>query len=76
MLGGGAGNGTLNNCTLTGNSANDGGGAYGGTLNNCTLTGNSADEAGGGAYYGHAEQLHTDRQLGWIQRRRGLLAAR
>ena len=44
--------GTLNNCTLTGNSAAVGGGAYGGTLNNCTLTGNSADYGGGGAYGG------------------------
>jgi hypothetical protein len=41
--GGGAVGGTLNHCTLTGNSD---GGAYGGTLNNCTLSGNS----GGGAY--------------------------
>jgi hypothetical protein len=47
--------GTLNNCTLTGNSATGfsygqgGGGAYGGTLNNCTLTGNSASTAGGAA---------------------------
>ncbi|HXR47276.1 MAG TPA: choice-of-anchor Q domain-containing protein [Candidatus Limnocylindrales bacterium] len=50
-IGGGAYGGTLNNCTLTGNSAYDGGGgagAYGSTLNNCTLTGNSAG-AGGGA---------------------------
>ena len=33
--------GTLNNCTLSGNSAPTyAGGAYGGTLNNCTLYGN------------------------------------
>jgi hypothetical protein len=53
--GGGAYGGTLNNCTLTGNSVivggpvpltytayAAGGGAYDCTLNNCTLTGNSA----------------------------------
>jgi hypothetical protein len=56
----------LNNCTLTGNSANGqtyygyyvpgfGGGACSDgyqpcTLNNCTLTGNSASDEGGGAY--------------------------
>jgi len=45
--GGGAYGGTLNNCTLTGNSD---GGAYGCTLNNCTLSGNS------GYYGGGAEQ--------------------
>jgi hypothetical protein len=39
--GGGAYGGTLNNCTLTGNSA-FAGGACDSTLNNCTLTGNSA----------------------------------
>jgi hypothetical protein len=48
--GGGAYGGTLNNCTLTGNSASwYGGGAIESRLNNCTLTGNSALE-GGGAY--------------------------
>jgi hypothetical protein len=41
--GGGAYGGTLNNCTLTGNSAKwGGGGACGCTLNRCTLTGNYA----------------------------------
>ena len=40
--GGGAYDGTLNNCMLTGNSAESGGGAYGGTLNNCMLTDNRA----------------------------------
>jgi hypothetical protein len=44
--GGGAYGGTLNNCTLIGNS---GGGAESCTLNNCTLTGNSAGYQGGGA---------------------------
>jgi hypothetical protein len=54
--GGGAGGGTLNNCTLSGNSANGnqvyagvGGGASYSTLNNCTLTGNLASDNGGGA---------------------------
>ena len=48
--GGGAFHGTLNNCTLSGNSAQRGGGASSGTLNNCTLAGNSALQCGGGAY--------------------------
>ena len=87
--GGGAYGGTLNNCTLTGNSAYDGGGAYGGTLNNCTLTGNTANGywfqslggsffvsgAGGGAYGCTLEQLHVDRQLGQL-RWRGCLFGR
>jgi len=56
--GGGAYGGTLNNCTLIGNSAQGqgcigcetfGGGAYGGTFNNCTLSGNSASGGGGAA---------------------------
>src|SRR5262249_24504363 len=49
--GGGAYSGTLNNCTLSGNSALHGGGAYRTTLNNCTLCANSA-ESGGGVYNG------------------------
>ena len=62
--GGGASDGMLNNCTLTGNSAiSYGGGAYEGTLNNCTLTGNSADLWRRGLLW-HAQQLHADRQLG------------
>jgi hypothetical protein len=47
--GGGASGGTLNHCTLTGNSADSGGGAHESTLNHCTLTGNSASSGGGGA---------------------------
>ena len=49
--GGGAYGGTLNNCTLTSNSARNGngGGAYCCTLNNCTLTGNWASYGGGAA---------------------------
>jgi hypothetical protein len=54
--GGGASGGTLNDCTLTSNSATgvygSGGGAYWGTLNNCTLTGNSAGYGGGGVCSG------------------------
>ena len=59
--GGGAYGCTLNNCTLTGNSAHHGGGSYGGTLNNCILVGNSAyyiisgespDEGVGGGSFG------------------------
>ena len=54
--GGGAFSGTLNNCTLTANSAfGDGGGSSSGTLKNCTLTSNSATGqygTGGGASSG------------------------
>jgi hypothetical protein len=51
IAGGGAYQGTVNNCTLTGNAASEGGGASGGTLDNCSLTSNSAtDGVGGGAY--------------------------
>ena len=46
-IGGGVCYGTLNNCALSGNSAELGGGACYGTLNNCTLSGNSADWGGG-----------------------------
>jgi len=49
--GGGAYGGTLDNCVLTGNSANYGGGTYYCTLNNCALSGNSSGSYGGGAYY-------------------------
>jgi len=40
--GGGSYCGTLNNCVLSGNEADDGGGASCGILNNCTLSGNKA----------------------------------
>ena len=50
--GGGSCYGTLNNCTLSGNTAtSSGGGSYYGTLNNCTLSGNTA-ASGSGSYYG------------------------
>jgi hypothetical protein len=49
--GGGSYSGTLSNCTLAGNSAENGGGASHGTLNYCALTANSA-LYGGGASYG------------------------
>jgi hypothetical protein len=47
--GGGACFGTLNNCTVTSNSANYGGGAWSAALNSCALTNNTAG-SGGGAY--------------------------
>jgi hypothetical protein len=50
--GGAAYSGTLNNCTLTGNSAAFGGGAYGSTLTQCRLDGNTAVTAAGGAFSG------------------------
>jgi hypothetical protein len=47
VLGAGSFSGTLNNCTLSNNVAqNAGGGAYNGTLNNCLVTGNSASYGG------------------------------
>jgi hypothetical protein len=49
--GGGVFSGTLNNCTLSGNSASQGGGACSAILNSCALNGNSATW-GGGAEYG------------------------
>jgi len=50
-IGGGVYGGTLFNCTLTGNSANDfGGGAYASRLYNCTLTHNTTTGYGGGTY--------------------------
>ncbi len=49
--GGGSYYGTLNNCTLSGNTAEQtGGGSYYGTLNNCTLSGNTARYGGGSCY--------------------------
>ncbi len=56
--GGGVYRGTLNNCTLTRNSACGGGGACGGTLSNCGLSYNSA-ESGGGAYSSDYEAICT-----------------
>jgi hypothetical protein len=53
-FGGGAFQGTLNNCILLRNSAGSdfgqaGGGVFGATLNNCTVVGNSARWRAGGA---------------------------
>ena len=43
--------GTINNCTISGNSATGyGGGTRNGTINNCTISGNSATGYGGGTY--------------------------
>lgn len=42
--------GTLNRCTITGNSAYSGGGVSDGYGNQCTLTGNSASNGGGGSF--------------------------
>jgi predicted outer membrane repeat protein len=70
--GGGAFYCTLYNSTLTDNLASgSGGGACAGTLNNCILAGNSASGSGGGGVGRHAQQLHVDRQLGWVERWRG-----
>jgi hypothetical protein len=44
--------GTLSDCALIDNAAENGGGAYGSRLNNCTVSGNSADVRGGGVVYG------------------------
>ncbi len=53
---------TLNNCTITGNSASNVGGGvdfYGtATLNGCTITGNSASGSGGGLQLGGAVTLY------------------
>jgi hypothetical protein len=47
LAGGGAYSGTLNNCTLSSNSASGGGGAADATLNNCVVISNSAYSGGG-----------------------------
>jgi hypothetical protein len=52
VAGGGAYSGTLNNCTLSGNSAFYGGGACASILNNCTVSGNSAPYDDGDTTYG------------------------
>jgi hypothetical protein len=50
-----SGGGTVNNCTIIGNSASTAGGGVffssGGTLNNCTISGNSAPSGSGGGVY-------------------------
>lgn len=47
FAGGGSCFGTLNYCTLTGNSAEYGGGGSRSTMNNCLIVGNSANRGGG-----------------------------
>ena len=49
--GGGVYSGTLTNCTLAGNSAEEGGAAVSSVLNNCFLSGNSGTYNGGGGLY-------------------------
>ena len=70
---------TLTDCTVSGNSASRyGGGLYnnGGTttLTNCTVSGNSALIAAAACCtrqrHGHADQLHRQRQLRQLRRRR------
>ena len=48
--GGGICYGTINNCTLSGNSADYGGGTCYSTVNNCVINENSADNGGGTCY--------------------------
>jgi hypothetical protein len=48
--GGGAYQGSLYNCTISGNTATNGGGVYTTYLSNCNLYGNSAFNLGGGSY--------------------------
>lgn len=52
--GGGVCSGTVLNCMLSNNSANNGGAASSGILSNCTVTGNRAGNGGGGIYNGTA----------------------
>ena len=48
--GGGTRGGTVNNSTISGNSAEYGGGTHGGTVNNSTISGNSSAGYGGGTF--------------------------
>jgi len=50
--GGGTYYGTINNCSITGNSARDGGATAYSTVNNCSIIGNSARLYGGGTHHG------------------------
>ena len=52
FYGGGVYQGSLSNCTITGNSANSGGGAYNAFLVSCRVLKNTATSQGGGAYGG------------------------
>ena len=47
VFAGGAYQGTLNNCSLSGNTAQGGGGSYSSVLNNCVVSTNSANFGGG-----------------------------
>ena len=70
--GGGASDGTLNNCTIDGNSAtgasidNYGGGAYNCTLNNCMLIRNSSSHVGGGVSGGNLNSCALARNSAWV----------
>jgi hypothetical protein len=57
-FGGGAGayQGTLNNCTISGNQSSEGGGAFDSILNDCVLIGNVAYYSGGGISGGAANK--------------------
>lgn len=58
--GGGVCNGTLDHCTLAGNSAESGGAATASTLNACTLSGNYASDAGGAASSGTLNRVFSE----------------
>ncbi|MEI6786617.1 MAG: PKD domain-containing protein, partial [Verrucomicrobiota bacterium] len=47
------------NCTLVGNTAQEGGGVYGGTLYNCIVMGNTAGRQGGGVYARPSVYMHS-----------------
>jgi hypothetical protein len=50
-VGAGVNGGTLNNCTVIGNSGLQGGGAEGSYLNNCLIISNRVNDIGGGVYF-------------------------
>jgi len=63
--GGGSFQGTLENCTLSSNSARHGGGSFQSTLENCTLWGNSAEYYGGGSYESTLNNCALTGNLAW-----------